>query len=117
MFGMIAFSVVMGLTLGFFVAKFWKDIVGFVQRIYEKLKTMVTGALEGFKIFLRKTSDGVLQIVKTYSQDKETQKWTETIVKKTVSEKEVPRNIKNRITMDEEFDATENFREEVLSVS
>lgn len=76
------------------LAMFWQEICNFLKRAMDKVKQIVAGIVMGSKIFVKKMWDGVQEIVKTYSYDRTKNKWKETIATRTVSESEVPSDIR-----------------------
>lgn len=91
------------------VVVFWNNIISYLKKLIDRIKTIVQGTLRGVKVFLRKTTDRVIQITKNYSKDMEKNKWYETVVKRELSENEIPREIRERLIMDDEFDITDEL--------
>ncbi len=109
---MIATALIVGATLlvGITLAiRFWNSIITYLKDAIIKVSEAIHNTVLGVKVFLRKTSDGVMQITKNYSQNAETKKWKETIVKRALSEKEIPKEKRERFTMDAEFDISVEF--------
>ena len=97
------------------VVVFWNKIITTVRTVIEKIQSVVKGILRGVRVFLRKTSDGVIQITKNYSQD-ENRKWHETVVRRTLSEDEIPKDIRDRLILDKEFDMTDEFERQLALI-
>ena len=70
------------------IATFWNEIVGWLKRILEKVKTVVKGTVEGFRIFFSKMQGVGKEISKNYA--KVGAKWQETIVERTVEVTDIP---------------------------
>lgn len=94
---------------------FWNEIINFLKRAYEKLKTRVIGVIKGTSVALRKTVDGFERIVRMYSQDNETKKWQETIVRKHLTEDEIPQEFRDRIVDEDEFDITDELEMQIAN--
>ena len=90
------------------IAAFWKEIVNWLKRILDKVKTMVQGAVEGFKIFFARMQGVGKEVSKNYA--KIGTKWQETIVEKTVELSEIPKEYLDRMTVSQrEYDFTEEL--------
>ena len=118
---MIATAVIIGagviIGTGLLI-KFWNTILQTVKKIIEKVSNVGKGVLKGVKVFLRRTSDGFVQITKSYSQDIETKKWYETVVKKNLLDDEVPTEIKEKCdALDGEFDITDEFELQLSAIA
>lgn len=70
------------------VAKFWNSIVSWMKRVYEKIRGMVQGVIQGSTIFLKKMKEAAKEISKHYA--KVGTKWQETTVEKTIAIHEIP---------------------------
>ena len=109
---MIDTSLIMGTVLlagKTLLEKFWNAITCKIREVIAKVSEIIHSAVLGVKVFLRKTSDGVMHITKNYSQNAETKKWKETVVKRTLNEDEIPPKMRKRLTMDDEFDITDEY--------
>ena len=94
------------------IAAFWNEIVDWLKRIHEKVKTMVQGAIAGFRIFFSKMQDAGKEISKNYA--KVGTKWQETIVERTVEINEIPEEYLNRMTMTgTEYEFTEELERQL----
>lgn len=89
------------------IAAFWNDIVKFLNKAIEKVKQLVEGTVYGAKVFLQKLSDGIKEISRHYS--KVGTVWQETTITRTVSESEVPEEIRNRAKYNQELDITDEL--------
>jgi nucleoside diphosphate kinase len=98
-------AVVVGLTV------FWKQLVEWMKRIVQKLKEVLKVPIEGMKTFITRTKDGLKNIAKSYSKNKITGEFEETITRKAVNESDVPAEIRAKIsgTFDIEIDTTEEL--------
>lgn len=89
------------------VAVFWNDIVSFLKKAVNKVKELVSGVVYGFKVFVKKISEGIKEISRHYS--KVGQQWQETTITRNVSESEVPEEIRNKAMYSEELDITDEL--------
>ncbi len=80
---------------GLLLASFWEDIVNWLKKAVEKIKSIVSGVVYGCKVFIQKIKEGAKEISKHYS--KEGTQWTETIVQKTIPLSDVPEEIRNKV--------------------
>lgn len=94
------------------IAAFWKEIVNWMKRILDKVKTMIQGTIEGSKIFFARMQGTGKEIAKNYV--KVGTKWQETIVEKTVELSEIPPEYLEKMTMDErEYDFTDELERQL----
>lgn len=94
------------------IATFWKEIVNWMKRILDKIKTMVQGTVEGFKVFFTRMQGAGKEISKNYV--KVGTKWQETIVEKTVELSEIPKEYLDKMTISErEYDFTEELEQQL----
>lgn len=94
------------------IATFWKEIVNWLKRILDKVKTMVQGTVEGFKIFFSRMQGMGKEISKSYA--KVGTKWQETIVEKTVEISDIPKEYLEKMIMNEkEYDFTEELEQQL----
>ncbi len=109
---MIATSLILGAALligAGLVIKFWNNIISYLKKVIEKITMAIKAAVLWTRVCLRKTSDGIIQITRSYSENTETKKWKETVVRRVIDENEIPKEIRSRLTMDEEFDITDEL--------
>ncbi|MCI8404738.1 MAG: hypothetical protein HFE49_07520 [Clostridia bacterium] len=91
---------------------YWKNIVQWIQRVWQKLQERIQGVIEGVKTFILKTKEGFKNSTKYYSRDKITEEWQETVVLKPVDESEIPKAILQRIkscSIGSEIETTEEL--------
>lgn len=115
---MISTALIMGagLIIGIgIVAIFWNNIISYLKKAIPKIGEVIHNSVVGVQVFLRKTTDGIMQITKAYSQNLETRKWKETIVKRKLDEEKVPKDKRERLRMDEEFNITPELENELKS--
>lgn len=94
------------------IATFWNEIVAWLRRVLDKLKTMIQGSIEGFKIFFAKMEGSGKQIAKNYA--KIGTKWKETIVEKTIQLDEIPEEYRQRMTaVNTEYEFTEELENQL----
>jgi hypothetical protein len=110
----VALIVGAGIIVGV-AAIFWNNIISYLKKAIQRVQEVIQAVILGVRVFLRKTSDGIMQITKNYSQDQETKRWKETVVRRTLNEDEVPREKRNRLVMDEEFDISEELEMKLQS--
>lgn len=99
-------SLIVGMTL---VARFWRSIQSYLIKAIQKVSEAIHRAVLGVRVCLRKTGNIFMQITKNYSQDRETQKWHETIVKRELKENEIPKDKRDRLMMEDEFDISDEL--------
>lgn len=97
--------------LSAFIRNFWNKVLTTMKMVVTKLEHVVKGVLKGMKVFIRKVSDKIFEMTKSYSYDAEADMWHETIVKKQLNEDEVPDEMKERFEKSDEFECTEELNE------
>lgn len=111
---MLLTGIIMGaiaLTAGTLLAAYINEVVSWLKRAINKIRTVVSGLVYGCKVFVKKISEGVKEISKHYS--KEGTIWTETIASRTISESEVPDEILQKATRGKEYDITDMIEREL----
>ncbi len=73
-------------------------IVSWLHRVYDKLKAVIQGVLEGTKIFFKKMGEAAKEISKNYSRVGT--KWKETIAEKSIQASEIPEEYLARMRKD-----------------
>jgi len=96
------------------VVAFWNDIVSWIREAVQKVTEKLKIALQGFRVFVRKIQEGIQEISKLYSKNKEN-KWQETIITKPISESEVPAEIRAKARMSEDTDITHDLEMQLRS--
>lgn len=91
------------------VAMFWKEIVSWMKRIYEKLPASVKENLKGAMAFVKKIGDTFKNLMVYYSYGEKTQKWTETTVSREVDSGSIPAHILKKLKATEQVDITEEL--------
>lgn len=104
----LAGATIIGVTL---VAVFWNSIKDWILRAAKKVQEIISGIVYGAKVLIRKLQDGFKEISKHYSKNGTV--WEETIVTRTVSESEVPDEIKAKASMYEDTDITHEMELEI----
>ncbi len=104
---MLLASILLGAAIIGIVATFWKEIVEWIQKAINKVASMVRGVVVGVKVFVRKIGEAFKEVSRHYSKVDET--WQETIVTRTVSESEVPAEIRARANNVYELDITDEL--------
>ena len=87
-------TLLLGAVIVGIVAAFGDELLDFVKKGLKKVRKVINGTIEGVKIFVKKLQDGVKEIAKYYS--KAGQKWEETTITRTISEDELPEEIRNK---------------------
>lgn len=87
------------------LATYWNNLIGWLKRALRKVAEIVRNVVYGSKVFIRKIQEGIKEISKHYSKDN-LGKWQETIVTKTISESEVPKEIREKAESCYEYDIT-----------
>jgi hypothetical protein len=102
-------------TIGILSA-FWEDIKNWLHRIAQKVVKTIKAAVIGTKIFIKKMMEAFEEVARTYQQDTQG-KWYETTTTKTVSESEVPPEIKAKAKiLNREVDITKELEKELKLV-
>lgn len=97
---------------GGLIATFWRQIVDWMKRVLEKLKTLVQGAVAGFRIFFSKMQGVGKEISKNYA--KVGTKWQETVVERTVEISEIPEEyLQKMTTIEKEYEFTEELEKQL----
>ena len=94
------------------IALYWKNIVQWINRVWQKLQERLQGVIEGVRTFIVKTKDGFKNSTKYYSRDKITEEWQETVILKSVDESEIPTSIlkkMNGCSIGSEIETTEEL--------
>lgn len=103
-----------GLALaGIALAAYWKEIANWLKRIWQKLPSSIKDRLQGAVALVRKIGDTFKNVMKYYSYDKDTKKWSETVVTKEVNESEIPDHIRSRLIKQNETDISEDLEEQL----
>ena len=98
---------------GVALAVYWKDIVAWLSRVYDKLPDSVKQNLQGATAFVHKLSGVIKNIMNYYSYNEKTQKWTETIVSKEVNENDIPKHIREKMAKTAKVDITDELEEKL----
>lgn len=98
---------------GLALAAYWKDIVNWLNRIWQKLPSSIKDRLQGAVALVRKIGDTFKNVMKYYSYDKTTKKWSETVVTKEVNESDIPEHIRARVSRDNEADISDDLEEKL----
>lgn len=107
MIPIIVIAAATALVGGGLLIAFWNDLTEFLKKAAEKVKALVHGVLFGVKVLLKRIENGFQQIARHYS--KVDNHWEETIVTKTVSESEVPADIRARVKSDVPLDLSDEL--------
>ena len=83
-------TLLLGAAIVGIVAAFWEELLDFVKKGLKKVKR----AVELFKVFVQKVQNGVKEIARYYARVG--QNWEETTITRTISEDELPEEIRNK---------------------
>ena len=104
----LAAALIAGASVAAVISMFWREIVGFLKKAVVAVKKIITGVLYGTKVFLKKMGEAVLEISRHYS--KLGKQWVEDEITqtshRTLSEMEVPEDIRRKAERGEEVDIT-----------
>lgn len=95
------------------LALYWREIVAWLKRVYEKLPASVKQNLQGATAFVQKLGGVVKNIMNYYSYNEKTEKWTETVVSKEVNESDIPKHIREKIAKTAKVDITDEMQEKL----
>lgn len=93
------------------VAAFWNSIKEFLKKALAKVKKIVSGVVYGCKVFIKKISEGVKEISRSYSKVGEN--WQMTTTTQTIPASEVPPEMLERARQAEEVDITDEAEREL----
>lgn len=114
----LAGAAVAGLVGGAIIATFWKEIVGWIKKVYEKLPPSIKQNLQGAMAFLERIDNVLKNIMNYYSFNEQTQKWTETIVTKEVDDlNSIPEHIRKKLENSRKVDITDELQEKLELVA
>lgn len=102
---MILTTILLGATLITGVgllAKFWNEITDWLKRAINKVKEIIGTISYGVRVFIKKVKEGIQEISKHFH--KNGTQWNETIVTRTISESEVPEEIRAKANYYSETD-------------
>lgn len=89
------------------LASFWNDITEWLKKAINKVQSIVQGIVYGVTVFVRKVSEGIKEISKHYSKFQN--QWEETCTTRTVSESEVPEEIRKKASSSYDTDITHDY--------
>ena len=87
---MILGALIVGAVIGAIVVKFWREIAGWFQKAFQKVKEILHVAVVGSEVFLKKMQEGFKEV--SYHYSKQNGRWRkDTVVKQeTVALEDVP---------------------------
>lgn len=109
---LLTIGIISGLALIGGIALYWKNIIQWIERVWQKLQERIHGTIEGVKTFIVKTKEGFKNSTKYYSRNKITEEWQETVILKPVEENEIPKDILQRMkgcSIGSEIETTEQL--------
>lgn len=95
------------------VATYWEEIRAWVKEIYHALPPSIQQTLKGAISLIQKLANSIKNVMKYYSYNSQTNKWTETIVSKDVDESTVPEHIRMKLHHTNEVDTTKDLEREI----
>lgn len=107
----LAAGIIIGVGL---LIKYWNNLTAYLKKLAGKLQEFLRSPVEGFRLFLRNAGDFFVEKTVNYSKIPETTRWKETVVTRNIPENQVANEFKQRATLDEEFDITDEY-EQVLT--
>ncbi len=113
----LAGAAVGALVGGAIIAAFWKEIVGWIKKVVDKLPPSVRQNLQGAMAFVEKVAGALKNIMNYYSFNEETQKWTETVVSREVDESSIPEHIREKVKLSAKVDITDELQEKLELVA
>lgn len=99
------------------LAAFWKEIVGWIKKVYEKLPESIKQNLQGAMAFVERVEGALKNIMNYYSYNEQTQKWTETVVSREVDPSSIPDHIREKIKHSSKVDITDELQEKLELVA
>lgn len=95
------------------VAAFWEDILNFLRGAVAYAKDVLGKVVKGVKILVRKISEGIREISKSYSQ--QNGQWEEITTIKTIDASKVPKDILEKASLYEDVDVTDELEMQLQS--
>ncbi len=105
---LIGVGVIVGATL---LVKFWNEMTSWLKRAINTVKEICGMISYGVSVFVRKVGEGLKEISKHYI--KKNNQWEEKIVSRTISENEVPNEIREKASYSYEVDVTEELENQL----
>lgn len=104
------------LTATVVLVAFWKEIKQFIQRVWEKLPPIIKQQLQGAKVFIQRIARVVKNLFYYYSYNKESQKWTETVVSREVDPNSIPEDIMKKMQQGntEKVDISDEYEQQMM---
>lgn len=102
-----------GALIGAGIAIYWKEIAAWLKRIYEKLPPIIKQYLQGALSFIQRIGNTFKNVMKYYSYNEETKKWTETVVSTEVDESKIPAKFRNKLKSTIEVETTDDLEKEL----
>lgn len=98
---------------GIAIGMYWKNIAGWLKKIWEKLPPSIKQQLQGAVALAQKVASVFKNIMKYYSYDSQTKKWQETVVTTEVNESEIPEHIRSRLQNSNQVDISTELQEKL----
>ena len=114
----LAGAAVVGVMGGVAIAVYWKKIIAWIEKVYEKLPSSIQQELQGAMAFLRKIDEIYTNVMKYYSYSEKTEEWTETTVSSTVKDpNEIPQKFRDLVKHKKEIDISDDLQEQLKLVN
>ena len=114
----LAGAAVVGIIGGVAIAVYWKKIIAWIEKVYEKLPSAIQQELQGAMAFLRKVDEIYTNVMKYQSYTEQTEEWTETIVSTTVKDpNEIPPKFRDLVKHKKEIDISDDLQEQLKLVN
>lgn len=112
---MIAIAIILLLSAALItgLVLFWRNIVEWIKKAVNKIKSVLGLTPDGTKTFITRTVDGFKNKSKYYYKNKMTSEWEEVVYTKAIDECEVPADILAKVRkqgIDEEVSTTEELK-------
>lgn len=118
MIGAVLIAGALGVLAGAVIAKFWKEIIGWLGKVINKFKEKFGIIVQGSETLLKRVAGGFQESSVNYSKTSKTTWRKDTIVKREiVSEDEIPDDIKAlamNMNMEQTADITQHTEAQVL---
>lgn len=106
-------AAIAGGAVGALVATFWKQIVSWFKKAWEKLTEAFKKGFKGVKAFLTKIAGVIKNLAKYYSFNASTKKWQETVVTREVDPSEVPEEFRTELKSSDQIDISDEFTKQL----
>lgn len=120
MLGALLIAGAVGALAGAIIAKFWKEIIGWLGKVINKFKEKLGIIVQGSETLLKRVAGGFQESSVNYSKTSAKTWRKDTIIKReTVSESEIPEEIRQQafsMGLNQMIDITQQTEVQVLSL-